>query len=203
MQISNRKNIEKRLLFYWSKLYSQEIKSGNTYNKLKKTIIVLFVDYELDNLTNIPKTLTKWQIREENYTNFVLTNMLEIYILELPKFEKYEDKIKNTELNLWINFIKNPEVINLKNTDNKEIKKAKEILEEISQDERERYLADLREKYILDQNDIKATGFEEGLAQGSKNEKIAIAKKLLKSNIDINIIINSTGLTKEEIENLI
>ena len=34
---------------------------------------------------------------------------------------------------------------------NKEIVKAKKVLEEISQDEHERYLAELREKYILDQ----------------------------------------------------
>ena len=43
-----------------------------------------------------------------------------------------------------------------------------------------------------------AEGIEKGLAEG----KIEIAKNLLKSNIPINIIITSTGLTKEEIEKL-
>jgi len=37
---------------------------------------------------------------------FILTNMLEIYILELPKFNRYKEKETSSELNLWINFIK-------------------------------------------------------------------------------------------------
>ena len=41
---------------------------------------------------------------------------------------------------------------------NKEVKKAKEVLEEISQDEHERYLTDLRQKYILDQKAIEDVG---------------------------------------------
>ena len=41
---------------------------------------------------------------------------------------------------------------------NKEVKKAKEVLEEISQDEHERYLTELREKYILDQKAIEDVG---------------------------------------------
>ena len=76
MQIVDKKDIEKRVLFYWSKLYSQELKSGSNYSSLKKTIIILFVDYELESLKLIPKSLTKWQIREETYTRFILTNML-------------------------------------------------------------------------------------------------------------------------------
>ena len=59
---------------------------------------------------------------------------------------------------------------------NKEIVKAKKILEEISQDEHERYLAELREKYILDQNNIEATGYDKGLKRG-KEEGIKEGKK--------------------------
>ena len=55
-------------------------------------------------------------------------------------------------LNSWIEFIENPEVIDMSN---KEIKNAKEVLEEISQDEHEQYLAELREKYIMIRKDVK------------------------------------------------
>ena len=43
-----------------------------------------------------------------------------------------------------------------------EIEKAKQILEEISENEHERCLTELREKYILDQKDIEAYGYEKG-----------------------------------------
>ena len=45
-------------------------------------------------------------------------------------------------------------------------------------------------------------GYDEGIETGSRKSKIEIAKSLLKNNIDINIIINSTGITKEELNKL-
>ena len=42
----------------------------------------------------------------------------------------------------------------------------------------------------------------QGLEQGSVNEKYEIAKNLLDNNVSIDIIIKSTGLSKEKIEEL-
>ena len=81
---------------------------------------------------------------------------------------------------------------------NEQVKKAKEVLEEISENEYEQYLAHLREKYILDQNNLLSSGYE----RGQEKTKIEIAKKLKENKVDIEIIIESTGLTKEEIEKL-
>lgn len=76
----------------------------------------------------------------------MLTDVMEIYIIELPKFKKYKHR-ESTVLNSWVNFINNPEVMDMEKTrkETKEaIKKAKEILEEISQDKHERELAEYR-----------------------------------------------------------
>ncbi|MCI8486907.1 MAG: hypothetical protein HFJ20_07660 [Clostridia bacterium] len=43
---------------------------------------------------------------------------------------------------------------------------------------------------------------EEGKKDGIRLEKVMTAKKMLAKKIDINLIIEITGLTKEEIENL-
>ena len=43
---------------------------------------------------------------------------------------------------------------------------------------------------------------EEAEEKGKQNEKIEIAKNLLKENVDINIISTSTGLSNEEIKKL-
>ena len=45
-------------------------------------------------------------------------------------------------------------------------------------------------------------GIEQGIEQGENKKSIEIAKALLQNNVDINIIINSTGLSKEKIESL-
>ena len=64
------------------------------------------------------------------------------------------------------------------NEKNKSVEKAKKILEEISSDERERYLAELRQKYIMDQKAVADAGYDKGVEQGIKKEKLEIAKKL-------------------------
>ena len=43
---------------------------------------------------------------------------------------------------------------------------------------------------------------EKGIEQGIEQEKIEIAKELLNNNVSLDIIMKSTGLSKEEIANL-
>ena len=236
MQVINQKDIEKRLLFYWSKIYSKTIKQGNGYETLKKSIVVLIADFEFKSLKNIPKYMTKWNLREEEYSHIILTDVLEIYIIEIEKFSKQTEKKANKNLNFWIKFIKNPEVItmcenneNKKNEENsseeakeakelketmKAIEKAKEKLEQISNDKHEKYLAELREKYIRDQYSIEAYGYDRGKEdginigksvgrlEGKKENTIEIAKKMLEQNVEIEVIKTCTGLTEEEIKAL-
>ena len=209
LQVVDRKNIEKRILFYWSKMYNMSIKEGEDYNTLEKGIVILISDYELKGLKNIEKYITRWNIREEEYQKIILTDVMEIYIIELPKFEKYKEKTHNNILNSWVKFINNPEVKNMEEN-NKELKKAQEVLKEISQDEHERYLAELRQKYIMDQKAIEDAGYdkglkdglEQGLEQGKNRQNETIAKKMKKQNIDIKVISEITGLSIKKIEGL-
>lgn len=211
MQVVDKNNIEKRMLFYWSKMYSSNIKAGKDYSTLEKTIVILISDYELESLKKIPKYQTKWQIREEKYHQIILTDVMELYIIELPKFMKYKENSKE-RMNSWLKFIENPEVVKM--DEHVEINKAKKELEKISNNAHERYLAELREKYILDQKatesagyvkgkkDGKKEGLTEGLTKGKAEAINLVAKKLLEQGIAIEVISQATGLTKEEIEKL-
>ena len=204
MQILDRKNIEKRILFYWSKMYTSSLKSSMDYSELQKSIVILISDYNLENLSKIQDFITKWAIREEKYTHLVLTDALEIYIIETEKAKKCLTN-EHTQLSSWLQFINNPEAI--VDMENKELKKAKEVLSEISKDENERYKAELRQKYIMDQKAIHDHGFDKGLEEGikqgietgSKKEKIEIAKKMKAKKMDIKTIAEITCLTEEEI----
>ena len=121
MQVVDHSNIEKRILFYWSKIYSKSINAGKDYSELEKTIVILISDYELESLKEVSKYQTKWQIREEEYHQIILTDVMELYIIELPKFIKYKENRKN-EMNSWLKFIENPEVIKMDG--NEELKKS-------------------------------------------------------------------------------
>ncbi|MBO4816233.1 MAG: Rpn family recombination-promoting nuclease/putative transposase [Clostridia bacterium] len=90
------------------------------------------------------------------------------------------------------------------------INKAKKVLETISQDERERRLTELREKYRMDQHAIMLAGYdkglkegiEQGLEKGIEQNKKDILEKLLKTDLSIEQIMEITGFTAEEIEKL-
>ena len=78
--------------------------------------------------------------------------------------------------------------------------------EYINADEEERMRAKFRERsewnYQFDMESMYEHGMEQGKAEGAKEQSIKIAKKMLEKNIDIEIIMETTGLTKEEIEEL-
>ncbi len=215
MQIANQKNIEKRLLYYWSKLYTSGIKEGEDYSKLKKTIVILIADFELEILKETAKYHTKWKIYESNHRKIILTDILELNIIELPKtvYEIKEDY--NKELLNWLKFIKNPEMIGEEEMEkNPELRKAKEEYGKFNQDEHEKYIAELRDRYVREKKTSYVEGVEErikqgieqgraeGIKKGEKETLIKTAKKLLKVGMSIEEISEITELTKEEIKKL-
>ena len=209
MQVVKYSNISKRILYYWSKLFSSQIIEGNNYNSLNKSIVILIADFELDITKDIPKIQTKWHIREEEYCKKILTDVLEINIIELPKLVKSltNNKRDNKDLNLWLKFILSPDEIGDEDmSENKNIKKAKDVFEKIKQDKAEQDRALRRMMYIMDQQAIQQYGYEQGIEhgiqQGVQQNKLDVAKKLLNLDIPIEDIIELTGLTKEEIEKL-
>ena len=222
VQVVSQDDIEKRIVFYMSKEYTKTISQGKKYGVLNKTIAVLIADFELKNIEGLPKYATTWNFREEDYPEYVLTDALEIYIIELPKLTKYAKNTNKKRLNLWAEFIKNPEVKIMENKEDdentietkKSIKKAQERYEELKRDKHEMELAELREKYILDQNSLIETGYNhgkedglaeglaEGLATGTSNGRRLDAKKMLEKGMDIKTISEITELSEEEIEKL-
>ena len=211
MQVLRYADIEKRIMFYWSKLYLEKIKEGNRYEKLNKVIIILVTEYELDITKDIKKYHTKWEIREEENYKKVLTEVLEINIIELSKMRKMmkENKMENKKdkLALWVKFILFPDEVEERELEeNEDIKKAKEEYDKLMEDPRERQLAEWRQQRIMDEHAIRKGGYldgkEEGIEQGKTEEKTEVAKRLLKMNLPIEQIIEITELTEEEINKL-
>ncbi|MBP3502186.1 MAG: Rpn family recombination-promoting nuclease/putative transposase [Clostridia bacterium] len=207
MQVAKNENIAERILWYWSKLFGSSITSGKNYLKTKRTIGILIADFEIEKLYEIKKYHTSWHIREDEYSEIILTDKLELHIIELIKLEVNNNQNgKTKKLVRWLKFIMNPEEEGFEMSEDEDIKEAMKVLEQISQDEREREKAWLREKYIIDAGFYRQDGYEEGFAKGKekgkKNEKIKIAKSLLKQKISKEIIVEVTGLTEKELEEL-
>ena len=79
--------------------------------------------------------------------------------------------------------------------DNEEIKEAVKQLTEMSADEYERELYEIRERSRLTYN----TEMNEAKRKGKAEEKREIAKKMKKEGLDIKLIQKITNLSEEEI----
>lgn len=204
-----------RILYYWSRIYGRNLKSSQDYIELKKTIGVLIVNFEIKKLKELGYH-SKWKIIEEEKRKLILTEDLEIHIIEIPKIYNIKEKEQEEELVKWINFIENPESKKVEEymKENKELKEAKEKLEVMSEDEKMQILAELRLKAIRDEKAVERFGYnqgmengiEKGIKQGKKAGKIEgikeMAKKMKEEGIDIETIQKITNLTEEEINSL-
>ncbi len=213
MQVVENENIIKRILYYWGKLYTRNLKAGEDFGELKRTIVILIADFEVKGLEE-QGYHSKWKIIEERTRKTILTNDLELHILELPKIKR--EGIEKTDLIKWLKFIDNPKSKEVEEymKENVAIKQANEKLDKMLEDEHLRKIAEWREMAIIEENSMKKSAYRKGReegeirgeargeARGKKLEKRETAKKLKELNVDINIIIQSTGLTKEEIEKL-
>ena len=199
MQMVEKDNLIERILYYWSRIYGKNLNGSDDYIELKRTIGVLIVNFEIKKLKELGYH-SKWKIIEEKERKLILTEHLELHIIEIPKIYKIGENEEKEELVKWINFIENPESEKVGEymKENDEMKEAKEKLEVMSEDEKMQILAELRLKAIRDEKAVERFGYKQGI----KQEKKEIAKKMKEEGLDIEVIKKVTGLTEEEINSL-
>ncbi len=64
MQVADKDNLLERILYYWARVYTRNIKKSEDYIELKKTIEILIVDFEIKKLKEL-EYHSKWKIIEE------------------------------------------------------------------------------------------------------------------------------------------
>ena len=196
---------------------------GDDYSVLKPSISILIANFKLEQLKHIPNYHTIWNLREKFYSSTILTDNIEMHILEIPKIENYEI-LKNDELAQWLKFIENPENKEVEKLmrENRFLRQAKKELSYLSGDPDFQRLVDARAGFLKDMYNMKkqalidgraegiaqglaegrSKGKAEGLAEGKAEEKIEIAKKMKLKNMPINEIMELTGLSKMDIDSL-
>ena len=199
IQLNDQYNMTQRTLYYWSKMYEEQMEQSDNYRKLSRTVCINILNYNyLDN----DRFHNVYRLKEIE-TNEELTDICEIHFIEIPKLRHLDLKDEADMLEVWVEFLRDPEseVIRSVETTNNDIKKAKDKLYKLSQSKEDRELYFLREKSIRDEISALSKAKEEGIEQGAKEEKILIAKNLL-DILDDRIISEKTGLSLEEVRQL-
>ena len=185
--------------------YSHLTLKGEKYTD---DILVIQINLSYENVKD--KYINKIMIRDDDNDSYI-KNFI-IYDINMAKCKKLwytKDKSFNEYKYIMMLDLEEEELEDLSKKD-KVVSKYMKTLEEVNKDpEFREYMSaeeDARkmENSHLDEarNEGLVKGRSEGLTLGRNESKIEIARNLLNNNVDLSIIINSTGLSEEEIKKL-
>jgi len=199
VQLRDLHNMEKRTLLHWGREFTKSIYAGDDYKELPKVITINIVNFDNIKLEDFHTCFHLW---EDDHTDYLLTDVLEIHFINMVKFRKLKTgDIVNNLLERWLTFFdintpeeKLQEVIQMDSA----ISKANERLNFVTQDKEFLRNYHLREMAMSDWT----TGINTATEKGAKQKQIEIAKNLLKKGLAIEFIHETTGLDIETIKSL-
>lgn len=157
---------DKRNLFYLAQMYTEDLRMGQDYDRLKKCITISILDF---NLTDSLEYHTVYSLRDKKGKLF--TELFEVHIIELKKKLNGQEKLDD-----WIRFFnaKSEEELDMIHTENAGIHAAIQEVKTMSLRGRlraryEAHLKEVRDKNAREDYVRKegiAQGIEQGIAQG-------------------------------------
>jgi len=194
IQILPTEYMAERTIFYWSKMYTSQIKPGDTYDKLKKCVTINIVDFKC---TPLKKLYSSYHLTEDE-TGYRLTDILEVHFLEIPKlFDDDIERDENDPIVQWMEFLdaKSKGVMEMLAEKNKDIKKAYDLLQIISKDEKARMLYEAKQAEISDQ----LTRIKSAEEKGANEKALRVAEKMIRRGDSVEDIVDMTELPKEKV----
>lgn len=206
IQISDEADYDKRALYYWAKLYTEQLKVAQDYSTLSKAIGIHILNFT--SIPTVDKYHNVFHVVEKD-SGLLYFKDLELHTIELNKFtdNSYEElpdilkKVKNS-LDMWTAFLTRHDLLNKDNLpkelDNVALKKALAVLNVMNFTDEERETYEDHLKWLR----IEANTLKKQLEKGREESIIAIAKEMLLNNEPMEKIIKYTKLSKSQIKNL-
>lgn len=210
IQISDEADYDKRALYYWAKLYTEQLRVAQGYSELSKAIGIHIL-----NFTSIPETKKYHNVFHitEKENGQIYFKDLELHTIELNKFspfgkEELADIVKKvkTSLDMWSAFLTRNDLLKADNLpkglDDDHLKKALTVLEVMNFSEEERSSYEDHVKWLMVEANTLKKRYEEGRKEGREERNIEIVKNLIQAGVDRQSISKCTGLSIEEISRL-
>ena len=210
MQISEDYNFDKRAIYYWAKLVTEQLSEGMMFKELKKTISINIMDFNF--IPDTPEVHNCYKIiNTATGKDDKLHDIFELHYIELKKFKKTYHQI-NSALDRWSTFLTKADKLDKEHmpkelASDKTIVKAIEAVDRMFNEEerlvyetRMQSLADVESKIASAEEKGLEKGLEQGREEGINKASKTIALNLLSKGIDISTIAEVTGLTESVIE---
>ena len=210
MQNRNYDYLGPRMDAYSSRKYSEALEKSERYDMANVESIWIL---GFDDIKDYVKTPTRWY--EEAYLSTSEGVVLNEHRRVSMIFLKNKDKCPIIELRKMLEFFDIDNKNNLPVVESQEMKEALNMLLNMNKDRALRAEAFSREIFALDQNSQlyeaeqkgiekgKAEGIAQGKAEGIEENKKEIAKKLFESGQTKEFISSITGLSLDELNNIL
>ena len=203
LQKAKQNYFKDRTVYYATFPIQEQAAKGEWNYQLSYVYCVGILDFKFDNKIQNGSGEVTHTVQLKDQKNQVFYEKLKFVYLEMPHFVKEEHELE-TRLDKWLYFIQRledfqeiPEIF--KDEVFIQAFKTAEIAK-YSDDERSSYEASL--KVYRDLKGVIDTAFEDGKKDGKKERNLEIAKKLKDKGMDTDFIIETTGLTQDEIDEL-
>ena len=178
MQVSNEKNIPKRMRFYQAAIDISFLDKGNFYNDLNDSFIIFICTFDAIGKNRPIYTFENICLEDKNTS---LQDGTKKVIINSEAFKNTEDK----DLKEFLEYLKTGK------PNNEFTRRIEEVIQTIKENEQARQEYRLMSTFEMD---ARYKGFSEGLKQTAKNMKM--------EKLDISLIKKITGLSESEIEKL-
>jgi predicted transposase/invertase (TIGR01784 family) len=194
IQLQVSPKLKKRIIFYTSKLITEQIGSGSKYDEIQNVISIIITD---KTLIHDSKNYYHRFTFHDREAKIDFSDLIEINTIELDKLPDVAD---GSSLYDWAKFIdaKTEEELSMLEERNPQVKEAVVKLRRLSADEQARWEYETKEKIRMDTDMFESWAREKGLEEGKRE----VAKNLLRIKLPLEQIIETTGLSREEIEKL-
>ncbi len=189
-----------RNLIYTARILSRQLESGEDYSKVTPVVMINITDYLLFDEKDAPSFYNVGNLILKG-TDYVFSDDLSFFFVELPKFRKQKRSISPTALELWLDYF-------LEYKDEKKRRELAEMSAAIQAFDKayNQLLMDDETwiQYELERRSIEAyhTGIRTAIEEAEPAIIAEMAKNLLKLKLDKETICKSTGLDLETIEKL-
>jgi len=199
VQIEDKKNMDRRSLFYWSKLYAEVLKQGKDYAELPDAIAINIVDYDFPRGGGVH---TRFRLRETSDSTLELTGAMEIHFVNMVKWRRQGVKdFAGTPLHRWLAWfdrLSPPELIEEVKKMDVSIAYADARQSFVIQDDEAREVYELLEKAERDRRSELAFALE----KGAERKALDNARNALAKGLPHELIHEITGVDMETIAGL-
>jgi predicted transposase/invertase (TIGR01784 family) len=198
VQLEVHPTMRNRVIFYNSKLITEQMGTGDQYDKIQKAITIVITGENF--IPDSDRYFHRFTFADID-AGVEFTDLKEIYTIELGKLPAVTDGTARYD---WAKFIdaETEEELEMVAQRNPQIKRAAVKLRELSADERARDMFERREKGRRDFDAFVRGAEQKGRVEGRVEERVIVANNAVKMGIDTDTIVGLTGLTREEVEAL-